>query len=231
MSTIVYRLAVVLGVLLADVPVGPKLGLCWLLWALSAGRCLRSRGAVCPALAAGGLPADAVRRSGAARAYGRWASQSLVPAWSQRVQPAGRWQAPQDAGCRPVACALLGCFRPWLSGGVGPHDPAGADQALPALVLAVGAAVGAVGTVRLPLGRLLLRATAGDPSDAALQRRAVTQAGAAWQPDAVLGGDAGGGGAARLTGGGPRFGARGARHCTARRHGRPADTGRGRCPV
>ena len=73
MSPIVYRISVLLGVLLTEVPVGTNLGLFWLLWALISGRFLLSRGAVFPALADGGLAADAVRRSGAALAYGRWA--------------------------------------------------------------------------------------------------------------------------------------------------------------
>ena len=34
MSTIVYRISVLLGAILADVPVGTNLGLFWLLWAL-----------------------------------------------------------------------------------------------------------------------------------------------------------------------------------------------------
>src|SRR5947207_3667903 len=77
MSTIVYRISVLLGVILADVPVGTNLGLFWLLWALSSGRFLLSRGAVFPALADGGLPADAVRRSGAALAYYYFVSLDL----------------------------------------------------------------------------------------------------------------------------------------------------------
>ena len=81
MSPIVYRISVLLGVLLAEVPVGTNLGLFWLLWALISGRFLLSRGAVFPALADGGLAAAAVRRSGAALAYGRWAVQPLVRAW------------------------------------------------------------------------------------------------------------------------------------------------------
>ena len=78
MSTIVYRISVLLGLIVAEVPVGTNLGLFWLLWALISGRFLLSRGAVFPALADGGLPAEAVRRSGATLAYGRWAIQSLV---------------------------------------------------------------------------------------------------------------------------------------------------------
>ena len=151
MSTIVYRISVLLGAILTEVPVGTNLGLFWLLWTLLSGRFLLSRGAVFPALADGGLSTDAVRRSGAALAYGRWAIQTLVQAWHQVVQQEGRWHAHSYEGFRPVACDLVGFFRPPLSGCGGNHDPSVADTALPALVLAVVAAVGAVGKVRLPL--------------------------------------------------------------------------------
>jgi len=231
MSTIVYRIAVLLGAILADVPVGTNLGLFWLLWALLSGRFLLSRGAVFPALADGGLPADAVRRSGAALAYGRWAIQPLVSAWQQLVQQEGRWHAHRYEGFRPVACDLVGFFRPRLSDCLGKHYQSGADKALPAIVLAVIAAVGSVGQVRLPLVRLLLRAEPSDHREADLQRRAITQAGAALQPDEVLVVDAGFGVAALLTGGVPRFVARVARNFTARRNVLPAYTGRGRYPI
>ena len=98
-------------------------------------------------------------------------------------------------------------------------------------MLAVVAAVGSVGKVRVPLLRLLLRAAPGDRSEVELQRRALTQAGAALQPDEVLIVDAGFGVAALLVGGVPRFVARVARNFTARRNVLPAYTGRGRCPV
>jgi hypothetical protein len=231
MSPIVYRISVLLGATLTEAPVGTNLGLFWLLWALISGRFLLSRGAVFPALADGGLPADAVRRSGAALAYGRWAIQPLVRAWHQVVQQEGRWHAHSYEGFRPVACDLVGFFRPHLSGCVGKHYQSGADKALPAIVLAVVAAVGAVGKVRLPLLRLVLRAEPGDRGEAELQRRALIQAGAALQPDEVLVVDAGFGVAALLTGGVPRFVARVARNFTARRNVLPAYKGRGRCPV
>ncbi len=63
-------------------------------------------------------------------------------------------------------------MRPRLSGGLGKHDPSGADKALPAIGLAVVAAVGAVGNVRVPLVRLLLRAERSDRREAELHRRA-----------------------------------------------------------
>src|SRR5215217_2562429 len=127
MSTLVYRISVLLGAILVDVPVGTNLGLFWLLWALISGRFLVSRGAVFPALADGGLPADAVHRSIAALAYGRWAIQSLVRAWHQVVQQEGRWHAHRYEGFRPVACDRVGFFRPNLHGCVGKHYPSGAD--------------------------------------------------------------------------------------------------------
>ena len=231
MSTIVYRISVYLGAILADVPVGTNLGLFWLLWALISGRFLLSRGAVFPALADGGLPADAVRRSGAALTYGRWAIQPLVKAWHQRVEQEGRWRAHRYEGFRPVACDLVGFFRPHLRGCVEKHYQSGAEKALPAIVLAVVAAVGSVGDVRLPLLRLLLRADPDHGSEAALQRRAVTQAGAALHPDEVLVVDAGFGVADLLTAGVPRFVARVARNFTARSNVLPAYHGRGRRPA
>jgi hypothetical protein len=192
------------GAILLDVPVGTKPGRCGLLWALISGRGLRSWGAVFPALAHGGLPADARRRSGAARAYGRWAIQPLVRAWPQGVQQEGRGPAQRYAGFRPGACALLGCCRPRRRGGVGKHCAAGADQALPASVLAGGAAVGADGNGRLPLRRLVRRAAPGAGREAALHRRVFRPAGGAWQPAAGLVGAAGCRLAAVLTGRVPR---------------------------
>ena len=121
-----------------------------------------------------------------------------------------------------MACDLVGFFRPRLSGCVGKHYQSGADKALPAIVLAVVAAVGSVGKVRLPLVRLLLRAEPSDRSEMALQRRALRQAGAALQADEVLVVDAGFGVAALLTEGVPRFVARVARNFTARRNSLPA---------
>ena len=230
MSTIVYRISALLGSILADVPVGTNLGLFWLLWALISGRFLLSRGAVFPALADGGLPADAVRRSGAALAYGRWTSQPLVRAWHQMVEQEGRWRAHRYEGFCPVACDLVGFFRPHLSGCVGKHYQSGADKALPAIVLAVVASVGSVGKVRLPLLRLVLRADPSDCREVVLQRRALRQAGAALRSDEVLVVDAGFGVAALLTEGVPRFVARVARNFTARCNVLPAYKGRGRRP-
>ena len=69
--------------------------------------------------------------------YGRWAIQPLVRAWHQVVEQEGRWRAHRYEGFCPVACDLVGFFRPHLRGCVGKHYQSGADKALPAIVLVV----------------------------------------------------------------------------------------------
>jgi hypothetical protein len=231
MSPIVSRISVLLGGLLAEVPVGTKLALCWLLWALLAGRFWLRRGAVCPALADLGLPADAVRRSSAALTDGRWPVQARLGSWQHRGQQEGRGPAQVYEGFRPVVCNGVGGFRPQLGGWGGTHDQSGAKDALPAIVRAVVAAVGSVGNVRVPLRRLLWRADSGSGSEAQLPHRAVPHAGATGQPAAVLVVEAGCGGADLLSSAVPRVGARVARHVTAWRNRLPPSQGRGRCPI
>ena len=178
MSSIVYRLAALVESRVANVPVGMNLGLFHLLSALLSGHFLLSRGAVWPALAAGGVPVSALPWAGAALAYGRWSIQTLVQTWHRVVQQEGWGHAHCYEGFRLVAWALVDCFRLPLHGCVATHSQAAADKARPPIVLAVVAAVGAVGTIRLPLGRWLLRAEPEKRSDAMLQRRVVKQVGA-----------------------------------------------------
>src|SRR4029434_3587892 len=96
-------------------------------------------------------------------------------AMRESVHQKSRWHPHSYEGFRPVACDLVGFFRPRLRGCLGKHYQSGADKALPAIVLAVVAAVGAVGKVRLPLVRLILRAEPSDRRETALQRRALRQ--------------------------------------------------------
>ena len=114
MSPLVYRMNAVLSRVVQRVPVGTNLGLFHCLWMLLSGRLLLSRGAVIPGLAALGLAAAAVRRAWAALAYGQWHAAQLLEAWEQFVQEEEVFHAHQYGGYRPVACDLVGFFRPRL---------------------------------------------------------------------------------------------------------------------
>src|SRR5438045_8828361 len=98
MSTIVYLMGRLLEQMLAKVPVGTNLALYDLLWSLLSGRLLLSRGALFPALADLGLPKEAVRRSGAALAYGDWQAAELLSAWQTQLEKEGRFHPHCYAG-------------------------------------------------------------------------------------------------------------------------------------
>jgi hypothetical protein len=133
------------------VPRGTNLGLCHLLWPLLRGRLLQSRGAVIPALAAGGRGAAAVRRAWAARASGRWSIAQLLASWPRVVPHGGHWQAHRQEGFRPGAWALVGCWHPRLPGGPTTPDGAQAGTARVEISLGLLARGGSVGAQRLAL--------------------------------------------------------------------------------
>ena len=157
MSSILYRINSVLSRVVASVPIGTNLGLFHLLWMLLSGRLLQSRGAVIPGLAAFGLSDAAVRRAWAALAYGRWHTSTLLAAWQKLVQDDGAWQVHRHGGYRPVA-----------------------------IPVGIAARIGSVGTQRLALPCLLVRTTADEPGEAALQRELLHQTQALLATDEAL---------------------------------------------
>jgi hypothetical protein len=228
MPAVVYHLTQFLSSLVEPLPIGTNLGLFHLLWMLISGRLLESRGAVLPGLAALGLAPPAVRRAWAALANGHWETAHLVTGWEQRVQAEGGWQARQHGGYRPVACDLVGFFRPRLQGCVTRHYRAAAGKALPAMVVGIAARVGAVGQQRLAIPCRLLRPDPLEPSEAALQRRLLAETGQELAENEVLVCDGGFPLSQLLEAGVPRFVVRGAKNFTARRAYRPAYRGKGR---
>lgn len=228
MPTVVYRVTQFLSTLLAPLPIGTNLGLFHLFWMLCSGRLLESRGAVIPGLAALGLPPPAVRRAWAAFAYGHWETARLVDIWQQQVQAEGRWQANPCGDYLPVACDLIGFFRPRLQDCATTHYWAAAGKALLAIPVGIVARVGRVGEQRFALPCLLLRADPADPSEAALQRRLLRAIGPQLAENEVLVCDAGFPVSYLLEAGVPRFLVRGARNFTARRAYLPEYQGKGR---
>ena len=231
MSSILYRINNVLSCVVADVPLGTNLGLFHLLWTLLSGRLLQSRGAVIPALADFGLGAAAVRRAWAALAYGRWDTAQLLAAWQRVVQNDGRWQARRHGGYRPVACDLVGFWRPRLQGCPTKHYCAQAGKALPAIPLGIMARVGSVGAQRLALPSLVVRTDAEEGGEAARQRRLLHQTQTLLAPDEALVTDRGFPLAQIHAAGITRYVSRAPRNFTARRACPPAYGGKGRRPT
>lgn len=231
MSSLLYRINRLLSHVLSDVPLGTSLGLFHLLGMLLSGRLRQSRGAVIPGLADFGLSAAAVRRAWAARAYGRWHTAGLLTAWQPLVQHDGPWQPHRHGGDRPVACALVGFWRPRLQDCPTKHSSAIAGKALPASALGMAARVGSVGTPRLALPCLCVRTAADDTGARAWQRRLVQQTQTRLAPDEALVTDRGLPRAQLHAAGLTRDVSRAPTPCTARRAAVPPSRGTGRRPT
>lgn len=230
MSTLVYRITRLLQQVLVSVPIGTNLGLYWLLWTLLSGRLLLSRGAIVPALSDLGLDAAAVRRCVAALSYGRFSTGALLTNWQQALLSEGRWRAHVYEGYSPLACDLVGFFRPRLFGCVGRHYHSGAEKALPAVTLGLIGRVGSVDKSRLCLLSHLLRPQADQQSEQALLRQTLKEAANCLSAKQALVADAGFSLAQMLELGVASFVLRRDKNFTARRNYLPAYRGRGRYP-
>lgn len=231
MLPIVYRMNDILSRVVQHAPVGTTLGLFHLLWMLLSGRLLLSRGAVIPGLAALGLAAEAVRRAWAALAYGKWHTAQLLAAWEQLVREEQAFCAHQYGGYRPVACDLVGFFRPRLQDCATKHYSSAAGKALPAIPLGIAARVGTVGTQRLAVPCLLVRSETTDTSEADLQTRLLQRVKEQLAADEALVCDRGFPLRQLQALGIQRYVVRAPVNFTARRAALPAYGGKGRPPV
>jgi hypothetical protein len=231
MSPLVYRMNAVLSRVVQHVPLGTNLGLFHFLWMLLSGRLLLSRGAVIPGLAALGLAEAAVRRAWAALAYGKWQVAQLLEAWEQLLQEEQTFHAHQYGGYRPVACDLVGFFRPRLRDCPTKHYSSAAGKALPAIPLGIVARVGTVGTQRLAVPCLLVRGEPTDTSETDLQLRLLQRAKAHLAADEALVCDRGFPLRQLQAVGIQRYVVRAPVNFTARRAGLPAYRGKGRKPL
>lgn len=226
MSGTVYHVSALLAEVLRSVGVGTNLALLCLSWAVLSGRLLSSRGAVTSALAGLGLNPGCVRRSVAALSYGRFSLERVLERWCQAVERERQFVPSRYGGYRPVACDLVGFFRPRLGGEVGQHYHSLSQRVQPALVFALLAAVGRVGATRFPLLRKVIRSTAQE-SDTAFYRRVLGEVQTSLAADEALVVDAGFCLADLLASSG-RFVARAPKNLCARRNTLPPYPGRGR---
>jgi hypothetical protein len=211
-----------------DTPIGTNLGLFRVLSMVLCGRLLASRGAIFPGLSEQGLPDALVRRSWAALAYGKWNVEDLIKALQTLVQEEGVWRAHTHEGYRPVACDLVGFFRPRLKECPTKHFLSSAGKALPAIVLGLVVSVGSVKGQRLPVLRALVRAKPQDPTQTTLMADTLAVAAKVLKPDEVLVCDRGFKVQALQEAEVPQWLVRGQKNFTARRAYLPEGKGVGR---
>jgi len=231
MPDAVYRMMTLLCALVSALPIGTNLGLLHLLWMVTSGRLLASRGAVFSGLSECGLSARATRRAWAALGQGDWTSAQLLGRWAALVAGAGQWQPQAHGGYHPVAVDVTGFWRPRLRACPTTHSHQEAGKALPAIPVGLIARVGRIGTQRLALPLAFVRADPTDPSPSAHARLLVCEAVRRCAADDALVLDAGFGLALLQAAGATRYVVRLARNATFRRATPPAYSGRGRPPT
>lgn len=228
MSPLEYRMSALLSRVVEDAPIGTNLGLFRLLSMILCGRLLASRGAIIPGLADDGLSDVLVRRSWAALAYGKWTIRGLLDAFRKLVDEEGVWRDRRYGGYRPVACDLVGFFRPRLKDCPTKHYLSSAGKALPAIVLGLVVSVGSVKGRRLPLLRTLVRPDAKDPRETTLIANTLAVAATSLASEEVLVCDRGFPVRALQEAQVPRWLVRGQKNFTARRGHLPPSKGVGR---
>jgi hypothetical protein len=110
----------------------------------------------------------------------------LREAWEQLVQEEEVFHAHQYGGDRPVACDLVGFFRPRLQDCPTQPSASAAGKALPAIPLGIAARVGTVGPQRRAVPCVLVRGEPTETSATALQLRLLQQTNAQGAPDEAL---------------------------------------------
>ena len=141
------------------------------------------------------------------------------------------FRAHQYGGYRPVACDLVGFFRPRLQDCSTKHYSSAAGKAFPDIPLGIAARVGTVGTQRLAVPCLLVRGESTDTSETALQTRLLQRANEQLADDEALVCDRGFPLRQLQTVGIQRYVVRAPVNFTARRAALPAYRGKGRKPV
>jgi hypothetical protein len=226
-ETIIQAMVYVLQV----VPIGTNVGLVRVMWAMSNGSFLKSRGAVHGALSESGFSEAEIRQSWEALGYGSWAIDELLEVWGQQVASTNAWRERRYGGYRVKSLDLTAFWRPYLQGQVSKHYNSAAQKALPAIVFGVMSIAGAIGTQRLPLVSAIIRGEA-ETTEAALRKKLLQQVAETNAPQEVTVMDAGFGLKEIQENKVKRFVVRLAKNCTVRRNqlpaqkrGRPAEYG------
>lgn len=206
-----------MGFVLQVVPVGTNIGLLHMMWAMSNGSFLKSRGAIHGALAESGFEAGEIRRSWAALGYGAWCIDELLTSWAQQVASGNQWRARRYEGYQVKSLDITAFWRPSLQGEVSKHYHRMAQKALPAMVFGIMSISGAIGDKRLPLLRVIVRCDA-NTSERDFRQQLLQQTAAQAALDEITVMDAGFTLAEVQANQVKRFVLRMAKNCTARRN-------------
>jgi hypothetical protein len=212
----VYRVLTLLSTLVVGLPIGTNLDVFTLLWLVSSGGLLDTRGAIIPGLSALGLDVAAVQRTWAALGHGAWTSAQLLGWWVTIVRDEGRWQPHTYEGYHPVAVDVTGFWRPRL-------------RDCP--TVGIVARVGSVDGQRFGVPLAFVRADPDDPRPSVHQQRLVVEAVAQCAADDVPVFDAGFRLGPLQAAGVRVYVVRVPANFTARRAQPPAYRGRGRPPT
>lgn len=160
MQAAVERMITALDFVVQDRPIGTNISLLRLLWAMTNGSFLESRGAVHGALLASDFEAEEIRRSWSALRYGSWTIEGLLSAWQIKTASDNEWRARKYEGYKVNGLDITGFWRPKLQGNVNLHYNSMARRALPAMVFGVQATAGELKGKRVPLLKQIIRCAA-----------------------------------------------------------------------
>jgi hypothetical protein len=219
-ETIIQAMVYVLQV----VPMGTNIGLLRIMWAMSNGSFLKSRGAIHGALVESGFSDEEIHRSWEALGYGSWRGpggrDDLLTSWGQQVASTNQWRERRYGRYRVICLDLTAFWRPCLQGKVSKHYNSAAQKAQPAIVFGVMSIAGEIGSQRLPLVSAIIRC-APETTETAFRQKLLKQIAESDVLDTVTVMDAGFGLKELVDNGVKRFVLRMAKNCTARRNQRP----------
>ncbi len=227
MQTAVEAIISAIVLVVQVVPLGTKISLTRLLWAMGQGSFLVSRGAIHSGLAASDFAVEEIRRSWSALRYGCWEIDELLASWQVYVASQNRWRARRYGGYGVKSVDISGFWRPHLTGAVSKHSPALAQKALPAIVFGVIISSGEIAGKRVPLLQALVRCPT-DKKEGEFRQLLLPEAHKQTQADEVTVSDAGFELSDLQTTQTKRFVIRMASNCPARLNQLPEAKGKGR---
>lgn len=231
MPNVTQEMITILCAITQHLPIGTNLAMLHLLWMLTSGALLSSRGALFGALMNIRLSPAAVRRAWVALRHGAWQIDDLMQHWRKYVQAQGQWHVHEYEGYRALAVDITAFWRPTLKGLKSKHYHPQANKALPAVVIGLVGLVGDVFGQRIALPKHITHTDPKDPRELTLQTNLLKQVAEILGVEEIAVLDAGFKLSAIQTAGIERYVVRLPKNFTARRNEPAPYKGKGRRPT